>query len=93
MERNPDSLPAVEPPLYRSPRPAWRRWFRAPYRLLVIHTLLILAFMLTLYVDWTDFTPQPYDCIWLRRRSSAETVTPLLKKWVAKASPQHTWVG
>jgi hypothetical protein len=41
------------------------RWFRAPYRLLIVHTALILVFMLTLYVGWTDFTPQPYDCVYL----------------------------
>jgi hypothetical protein len=48
-----------------TPRPVWCRWFRAPYRLLVLHTALILVFMLALYWDWTDFTPQPYDCVYL----------------------------
>jgi hypothetical protein len=47
------------------PRLAWGRWFRSPYRLPIIHTVLILVFMLALYVDWTDFTPQPYDCVYL----------------------------
>jgi hypothetical protein len=65
MDCNPDSLPPVEPKLYRAARPDWGRWFRAPYRLLVVHTLLIVAFMLTLYLDWTDFTAQPYDCVYL----------------------------
>jgi hypothetical protein len=34
-------------------------------RLPIVHTLLILAFMLALYAGWTDFTPQPYDCVYL----------------------------
>jgi hypothetical protein len=46
-------------------RPDWSRWFRAPFRLLVIHTVLILASMLALFWDWTDFTPQPFDCVYL----------------------------
>jgi hypothetical protein len=58
-----NSLPPVEHTLYGAARPDWGRWFRAPYRLLVVHTLLMLAFMLILYLDWTDFTAQPYDCI------------------------------
>jgi hypothetical protein len=44
---------------------AWGRWFRSPYRLPIVHTAFILVFMLALYVDWTDFTPQPYDCVYL----------------------------
>jgi hypothetical protein len=47
------------------PRPARAQWFRGPHRLLIIHTVLISIFMLALYLDWTDFTPQPYDCIYL----------------------------
>ena len=43
----------------------WRRWFRAPYRLPIVHTVLILTFMLALYAGWTDFTPQPYDSVYL----------------------------
>jgi hypothetical protein len=46
-------------------RPIWGRWFRAPYRLLIGHTALILAFMIALYWNWTDFTPQAYDCVYL----------------------------
>lgn len=46
-------------------RLVWCKWFRAPYRLLIVHTTLILVFMLALYWDWTDFTPQPYDCVYL----------------------------
>ena len=55
----------------RSPHPrlAWDQWFRSPYRRPIVHTMLILAFMLALDLDWTDFTPQPYDAIPLYRPS------------------------
>ena len=58
MDSSPDSLPPFEPTLCLAARPDCGRWFRAPYRLLVVHTLLIVAFMLTFYLDWTDFSPQ-----------------------------------
>jgi hypothetical protein len=41
-----------------------RRWFRAPYRLLIINTALILIFMFTLERGWTDFGPFPFDCMY-----------------------------
>jgi hypothetical protein len=65
MDRNPNSPPADEPKLHPTPPLASGKWFRAPYRLLLVHSVLILVFMLTLYLDWTDFTPQPYDCVYL----------------------------
>jgi hypothetical protein len=46
-------------------RVAWKRWFQAPYRLPILHTALNLAVMLGLYWDWTDFSAQPYDCVYL----------------------------
>ena len=33
-------------------------------RLVIIHTALILAFMLALDRGWTDFAPIPYDCFY-----------------------------
>jgi hypothetical protein len=62
-------MATVPPPQESSqsaaPRSFWRRWFRAPHRLLIVHSALILVFMLALYWDWTDFTPQPYDCVYV----------------------------
>ncbi|QEH35596.1 hypothetical protein OJF2_41490 [Aquisphaera giovannonii] len=40
------------------------RWFRAPFRLPAIHTVLILSFMLSLLLGWTDFPSGPYDCVY-----------------------------
>ena len=41
------------------------RWFRPPFRLFIIHTALILIFMLALLAGLTDFTPLPYDCVYV----------------------------
>jgi hypothetical protein len=40
------------------------RWSRAPFRLLILHTALILVFMLALMERWTDFGPYPYNCVY-----------------------------
>ena len=45
-------------------RPGLTRWFRAPFRLLIIHSVLILAAMFALLGRWTDFGPLPFDCVY-----------------------------
>jgi hypothetical protein len=62
MDDNPYIPPATDPELGTvSP---CSRWFRAPYRLPIIHTVLILASMLALLAGWTDFSPFPFDCVY-----------------------------
>ena len=41
------------------------RWFRPPFRLAAVHSVLILFFMLALHQGWTDFPQGPYDCVYL----------------------------
>ncbi len=65
MDVKPASAPTACRPFHTAPRLSWSGWFRAPFRLLLIHTALIMVSMLALYWGWTDFTPQPYDCVYL----------------------------
>jgi hypothetical protein len=59
MAHNPYSSPTADLRQVRG------QWFRAPFRLLIVHTALITAFMLALLAGWTDFLcPMPYDCVY-----------------------------
>ncbi len=50
-DRDPESLQPSEP----RGVPAWSRWCLSPPLLLIIHTTLVLGFMLALDRHWTDF--------------------------------------
>jgi hypothetical protein len=65
VDDNPYSPPKADVKAHRIQRLKRGCWFRGPYRLLIIHTALILFFMFALLLGWTDFlSPMPYDCFY-----------------------------